>query len=390
MKKIKYWLVLIILLMPFISLAISPDYHDVISSLGGVSVEEDKINLYLFYGEECPHCEKEREWLEKIKITYKDYINIYEFEIWHNEDNREIVSEVRKHFSISGTGVPLTIVGEKYYSGFSDAIKSVMEGDLEKYLGFNNNSNYLDIPLLGHVNMKSVSIPLVAIVLGFIDGFNPCALWILLFLINMLFNVQNRKKAWILGITFLLVSALVYFLSMLGINFVLEIATINILKIAISILIIVAGIMNLKKYIMMRKEENGCHIVDSSKRKKIMDRMKRIMDSKSFLLAFLGIILLAGSVNLIEMACSLGFPLIFTEIITINEIQGITKIIYFLIYIIFYMLDDLIVFIISMVMVEATGITNKYNKLCTLVSAIIMIIMGLLLIFKPDWLMLNF
>ena len=114
------------------------------------------------------------------------------------------------------------------------------------------------------------------------------------------------------------------------------------------------------------------------------------MNSKSFLLSLIGIAVLAASVNLIELACSLGFPMIFTEILTINHVNGILRIIYLLIYIFFYMIDDMAVFAISMVTLEASGITNKYNKLCTLVSAIIMIIMGLLLLLKPDWLMLNF
>jgi len=77
-------------------------------------------------------------------------------------------------------------------------------------------------------------------------------------------------------------------------------------------------------------------------------------------------------------------------VLTVNNITGFTKIIYLLIYIFFYMIDDMVVFSISMITLEATGVTNKYNKLCTLISAIIMIIMGLLLIIKPDWLMFNF
>ncbi|MBP3800173.1 MAG: hypothetical protein ILA19_04250, partial [Bacilli bacterium] len=99
---------------------------------------------------------------------------------------------------------------------------------------------------------------------------------------------------------------------------------------------------------------------------------------------------LAISVNLIELACSLGFPVIYTEMLSINNVSGVSKIIYLLIYIFFYMIDDLVVFTISMITLEATGITNKYNKICTLVSSIIMVLMGLLLIFKPGWLMFNF
>jgi hypothetical protein len=100
--------------------------------------------------------------------------------------------------------------------------------------------------------------------------------------------------------------------------------------------------------------------------------------------------MLAVSVNLIELACSLGFPMIFNEMLTINKVVGVSKIIYLIIYIFFYMIDDMFVFTVSMATLQATGITNKYNKLCTLVSSIIMIVMGLLLILKPEWLMFNF
>ena len=202
--------------------------------------------------------------------------------------------------------------------------------------------------------------------------------------------MNNKKRSWILGLTFLFISALVYFISMLGINIVLGIATINWMKILIALFILVAGILNLRKYLKIRKEEAGCTVIDSKKRKSLITKMQNIIKSKSFILSFFGIIILAATVNLIEMACSLGFPLIFNEILTVNNITGFTKIIYLLIYIFFYMIDDLVVFAISMFTLEATGITNKYNKICTLVSAIIMILMGVLLLFKPDWLMFNF
>ncbi len=238
--------------------------------------------------------------------------------------------------------------------------------------------------------MKDASIPLVAIILGFIDGFNPCAMWILLFLINMLFRIENKRKAWFLGLLFLFVSGLVYFLSMIGINFVVGVVAVNWIKKLLAIFILVAGVLNLRKYIKTRKEVAGCTVVDDKKRKKLSKRIKKIIESQSFTFAIFGIVALAVSVNLIELACSLGFPLIFTEILSINDVQGLAKILYLLLYIFFYLIDDIVVFSISMFTLEATGITNKYNKLCTFISAIIMIAMGLLLLFKPEWLMLNF
>ncbi len=393
-KKLLILFAAILLIFPINVFALSNNYEDKLFSLTNTKIDDNKVNLYLFFGQECPHCEEERNWLNNLKEQYKDNLNIYEFEVWHNKTNAKLMEEAKKIFDFSGQSVPFTVVGDKAFAGYSEVSASRIENVLKEYLKEDNNQenveNNVNIPILGNINMKSVSIPLVAVILGFIDGFNPCAMWILLFLINMLFTMKNKKRAWIIGFTFLLVSGLVYFLSMLGINLVISVVAVNWLKILIAIFILIAGILNLRKYFKIRKEEAGCSVVDEKKRKKLITKMRDITSNKSFILALLGTIVLAASVNLIELACSLGFPVIFTEVLSINNISGITKIIYLLIYIFFYMIDDMIVFTISMVTLQATGITNKYNKLCTLISSIIMIIMGLLLIFKPDWLMLNF
>ena len=389
-NKLLIILTLLLVFIPSNVFAVSKDYVDKVSTITGSQEEENKINLYLFYGQECPHCEDERKWLEEIKEEYKDYLNIYEYEVWHDDTNKDNMEKVKEMFNETKTGVPFTVVGDTEYVGYSEVVASIIEGKIKEYSELEHKTNEVRLPFFAVVNMKSVSIPLVAVILGFIDGFNPCAMWILLFLINLLFGMNNKKRAWILGITFLLISGLVYFLSMIGINFVLGIATIKWMKIAIAIFILVAGILNLKKYLKIRKEEAGCTVVDTKKRKKLIGRMKNIIKSNSFAFSFIGIIVLAATVNLIEMACSLGFPVVFNELLTVNNVTGITKIIYLLIYIFFYMIDDMVVFAISMFTLEATGITNKYNKLCTLVSSIIMIIMGILLILKPEWLMFNF
>ena len=390
MKKKIFIIVLLLVLIPFNVYAISSNYNDVVSKYTGVKIEKNKINLYLFYSKECPHCEDERKWLKTIKKDYEKYLNVYEYEVLYNEDNSKIMQSIKKDLNIRRTGVPYTVIGESSYVGYSDSMSNVFENKIKEYLELENNPNEVSIPFLGKINLKTISIPFLAVVLGFVDGFNPCAMWILLFLISMLFGMKNKSRRWILGITFLFVSSLVYFLSMIGINFILGIATINYMKIGIALFILIAGFLNLKKYLKIRKEEVGCSVVDDKKRKRIIKKMKGIIDSRSFLFSVLGIVVLAVSVNLVELACSLGFPLIFTETLAINEVTGISKIIYLLIYIFFYMIDDMLVFIISMITLEATGITNKYNKLCTLVSAIIMIIMGILLLIRPDWLMLNF
>ena len=392
-KKIFSLLLILVLLLPFSVLALTEDYQNKMAYITNTEIEDGKVNFYLFKGEGCPHCADEEKWLQDIKKEYKDYVNFYEFEVWYDENNSKMMEKAKEIFDFSGPGVPFTVIGDKYYSGFSDSIGTMMENTINDYLNTEINDDFnkkIDIPILGKVNMKNSSLGIIAIVLGFVDGFNPCAMWILLFLINMFLGTKDKKKSWILGFTFLVISAFIYFLSMLGINVIIGVATVGYLKIAIAIFILIMGIFSLRKYLKIRKEEAGCSIVDNRKRKKLVTKVKKIISSKNFILSIVGISTLAISVNLIELACSLGFPMIFTEMLTINNITGISRILYLLLYIFFYMIDDMVVFTISMITLQATGITNKYNKLCALVSSIIMIIMGLLLIFKPEWLMLNF
>ena len=389
MKRRLLIIIFLLLIIPIKCLALEA-YEDKVAKYTKIPIEENKINLYLFHGEGCPHCRDEKAWLKEIEEKYKDKLNFYYFEVWYDNNNANIMNQVKSDLNIERDGVPLTIIGDKYFVGYSSVIGSNIENTIDEYLENEVNKDEVKIPILGKINIKNVSIPLVAVILGFIDGFNPCAMWILLFLINLLFGMKNKRKAWTLGLTFLFMSGLVYFLSMLGINIILGITTINWMKKIIAIFILIAGLLNVKKYIDIKNEVAGCTVVDSKKRKKLISKMKEIINTKSFILSMIGIIILATSVNLIEMACSLGFPLVFNEILTVNNITSTMRILYLLLYIFFYMIDDIAVFGISMVTLEATGITNKYNKLCTLISAIIMIVMGLLLIFKPDWLMFNF
>ena len=107
-------------------------------------------------------------------------------------------------------------------------------------------------------------------------------------------------------------------------------------------------------------------------------------------MAVIGIMGLAVSVNLVELACSAGLPLIFTQLLAINGIDGISGFYYTFIYIMFFLLDDLIIFFVAMTTMQLTGFSTKYGKLSKLIGSILLFGIGLLLIFKPEWLMFQF
>lgn len=392
MKRIWIILISILFLIPINTFALNKDYEDVVSNIVGEKIEENKVNIYLFYSYTCPHCHDEIEYFKQLENKYKDKINIYKYEVIKDKNNLKMMNATKELFQVSSTGVPFTVIGKEYILGFNETTKDEFTSIIDSYLEEKANENNIfekTIPILGKIDAKKTSLTLIGIILGFIDGFNPCAMWILLLLINMTLTMKNKKKMMAIGLTFILTSGIIYFLSMLGISYILDLTMVNIVRDVIAVFAIILGIYNLYVYIKTRKD-TGCHVVDKKKRKGIIKKINEIMSKKSTLLAIIGTIILASSVNLIELACSLGFPTIYLELLTINNIHGITKILYLLIYIFFYLIDDLVVFLIAVFTLKSKGISTRYNKFVNLVGGILMIIMGLLLIFKPDWVMLNF
>ena len=383
--------------------------------------EKNLVNIYLFYSDTCPHCAKEKELLDEIMDKY-DNVRLYKYEIG-DDDNSKLLDEVASLYDTTVSGVPFTVIGDKVYKGFSyENSKVKFMGTVDYYSNYgyvdrvgeyiggielpsyqiNDDdveiTNYIDdyanyrieVPLLGVVETKNLTLPVISILIGLVDGFNPCAMWVLLFLISMLIGMKDKKKMIILGTTFLVSSALVYLLFMLAwLNVATLLFKVNFVRILIGIIALVGAIFNLVGYFRHRKD-NGCDVIDDKKRNRIFERIKKFTHEKNFFLAILGVILLAVSVNIVELACSAGLPVMFTQILSMNNLTITQEILYIALYMLFFLIDDLVIFFIAVRTMQITGISTKYGKISKLVGGILLLLIGILLIFKPEWLMFNF
>ena len=389
-------------------------------------LDEEKVKLYLFYGDGCPHCAEEKVFLSSIEDKYPN-LEIIKYEVWYDSENANLFKDVQNKLHINRNGVPTTVIGKDYFVGYNDSLAAKIERaidfyssneyvdvveqikngtyiepvleeneskdmnkktDFEKQEEATDEDMSVDVPLFGNINMKNVSLTTAAVIIGLIDGFNPCAMWVLLFLISMLLGMKNKKRMWALGISFLLVSALVYMLIMLSwINVAIKMTTIIWIRNLIAVVALIGAFINIKSYF---KSHDGCTIVDDKKRKKIFAKIRKFTSEKSFLLSLVGVIGLAVSVNLVELACSAGLPLVFSELLVLNKVSSFMKFLYTLLYVLFFLIDDLIIFFIAMFTMKVSGISTKYNKYSHLLGGIIMLIVGSLLLFKPEWLMFQF
>ena len=352
--------------------------------------QTEKIQINFFYSAICPHCAEEKKFLGELQKKYPE-IEIKEYETFYTQGNLKLFNEFYEKYNVPAGErgyVPATFTPTKYFIGFNEQIAQEIENCLKECLGEGRAvPQKIKIPFYGSVDVSKISLPALTLILGIMDGFNPCAMWILLVLISLLLPLGSRKKIALVGGTFLFAEGFLYFLFMTAwLNIFLAMRYITLTRILIGIFGIFFGIWRIKEFLTWRP--GVCKVVDHSKsQEKIMDKMKNILKPSTVPATILGVVSLAFGVNLIEFFCSAGFPVMYTRILTLQNVSGIQYYLYLLFYNILYMLDDILVFGFAFFTLGRFGFSDKYNRYSTLIAGILIFILGILLIFKPGLLM---
>lgn len=370
--------------------------------------DRDGVNVYFFYGDGCPHCADEEIFLNQLEKE-NESINIQRYEMWRNEKNAELLNDLAERFNWSVRGVPVTVVGEEEFIGFyngettgaqikravenclvkgewcRDAVAEIISGAGDKEKKELNKQEKINLPFFGEMDKKNLSLPLLTVVIAVLDGFNPCAMWILLFLISILLATGERKKMWAVGLTFIFVSAIFYFGVLASwLNILLVIGFLPWIRVGIALAAFIAGGYSLKKYWLDRK--GVCEVIDEEKRKNLFNRLRNAV-GKSLGLAILGTVVLAVSVNFIELVCSAGLPAVYTQVLAMSKLLNWQYYAYLALYSFVFIAGQLIVFLAAMFTLKLKAIGAKYMSWTRLIGGIIMVVIGLLLLFKPAWLM---
>jgi hypothetical protein len=367
------------------------------------------VRVYLFWGEGCYHCTLEKEFL--AKLAQKDQeIKIIPLEVTRSKQNLELLKQVGKSLGAEVSGVPFTVVGDRYFIGWLDepttgraiekAIQEIRAQPAPDVVARLLPAppvpppapekpaipEKLPLPLGGEIEIKYLSLGLLTVIIGLLDGFNPCALWVLVFLINLLLGMEDRRKMWIFGGTFITASGIIYFLFMTAwLNLLLFLGFIFWIRVLIGLVALLAAFYNLREYFTNRA--GVCKLEEGARRKRRMAQIKEAIQSRKFWLALGGIILLATAVNMVELICSAGFPVIYLQILSLNPLPFWQYYLYMALYIVMYMLDDMTIFVTAMITLQFFGVDTRYKRASHLIGGTLMLIIGVLLIFKPKLLM---
>ena len=383
------------------------------------------VNLYLFWGDGCPHCAHAKEVLEPY-VKQNDFVHYNKYEIYYNTENQKKMQTVGETLNIDASGVPLIVVGDTPYIGFSDSMGEEIKDRLE-YCSVNScpdsiaellgvqkptaqntmsatdegiqaepsdnpdqssvtrSDKIVDLPLLGKINTAHFSLPVLTVIIALLDGFNPCAMWALLFIITLLIGLKDRKKMWLFGTAFIVTSAVVYFVFMAAwLNLFMFIGHVTWVRTIIGALAIAVGVYYLYDWY---QKKTGCKVTGNEKRKAVFVKLREIVKERNVWLGLGGVILLAATVNIVELACSAGLPVLYTGMLSSAGLETWQYYAYMLLYMLVFMIDDLAVFFIAMTTLKVVGIESKYSRAIRLLGGVLMCILGFLLIFAPQILM---
>lgn len=366
---------------------------------------QGEVEIYFFYSKTCPHCAAEKDFLENLVEEYEG-VKLREFVVSKNFELLEnYYQDYQVPEEIYGL-VPITFIGERYFLGFSEeigeeiegCIKNMIEseepcdssggpaGSLEEVSPPFETEKEVQLPFIGKINSKDYSLPVLAVILGFFDGFNVCSLGALVLILSLVLALRERKKIFVFGGIFILTSAVIYgFLIVLWYQLFSFFALyLRVMEVLIGLLGIVGGIYFLRQFIRYKKYGPACQTTGASTGivAKMSGKIKESLgEQKSIFLAALGVLVFAAVVTIVEFPCSAAIPVLFAGILAEAQLSTFLYLLYIGIFVLFYMFDEFVIFLIAVLTMNIKLVAPKVLTWITLVASLILFFLGFYYLF---------
>jgi glutaredoxin/cytochrome c biogenesis protein CcdA len=375
------------------------------------STASGEASVFMFGREDCGFCKAQVAFLEDEEIPFV-YLNIVT-----DPEAAALYDAVTAKHEISKV-TPVTVIGERVLLGFNGPnttgkqikeaievakksnIKSVadhlalapkqtvaMEGGCTGIVCDTGTSEFVfELPFVGIVDLRSFSLFTLSLLLGVIDGFNPCAMWVLITFLVLLSQAGSKKKMVFLASVFVAAEAVMY-------NLILNVwyktwdfvQLDQIVTPLVGFLALGGGSFFLWRWSKNKDAQLVCDITDIESQSRTINKFKAPIT----LASIVAILVIAFSVNIIEFACSIGIPQAYTKILELNGLEFIERQWFILVYTAGYMFDDFVVFGLAIwgySRLQSHG--GKYAQYSLLIGGILMLILGALLIIDPELLVI--
>lgn len=370
---------------------------------------EYKVVIYFFWGDGCPHCAQAEPYLKSLAEENPN-IELKMYEVWYDEDNQALFQKMTEKFDFEASGVPTIFIGDQYWVGYNEDVQNeidqkvedclsdacvdagagVMPGASEVTQPVQNPSNLITdtdtitLPLIGKVDLSSQSMLLSTVIIALVDGVNPCSLWVLSMLLALTLHTGSRKRIIVIGLTFITVTALVYVLFITGLFSLLTyVSFLGWIQAVIAVVALIFALVNIKDYFFYK--EGVSFTIGDNQKAGILQKIRGLMNSSQSLWGLLGAtVLMAGGVSLVEFACTAGFPVLWTNLLTAHNVQTPQFILLLIVYMLLYQLDELILFFTAVFTLKASKLEEKHGRILKLVAGMLMFTLALVMLIDPS------
>ncbi len=367
--------------------------------------EKGPVQVHFFWAVSCPHCAEAKVFFDTLTERYP--LEIHEYQIWNNRENFELLIDLYKAHGGGSVSTPTTLIGNRMWVGFSPILEKEIESAIARCATAGcpdplailkkpeepapseltppdgKPDSRVNLPLFGEMEAEKVSLPLLTLTLGLLDSFNPCAFFVLLFLLSLLVHARSRRMMLLVGGTFVFFSGLIYFLFMSAwLNLFLFAGELRYVTLAAGALAIIIGVVNIKDFFLFKR---GISLsIPEWAKPRLFTRMRGLVQTTRVSSVLLGTAVLAIAANGYELLCTAGFPMVYTRVLTLNHLPPLLYYAFIAMYNIFYILPLLLIVGIFTVSLGARKLTEWQGRSLKLVSGMMMLLLGGILLIDPS------
>ncbi len=352
----------------------------------------ETVTLHLFWREGCPHCAAEKEFLKDLQARHPE-LEVAMYDASDN-GNRRLFEEYAKRSNGSAQYVPATFIGRRFIGGFDNVyqigarIESAVEDEVQCMMDpaecrQSGEDNRIYLPFVGAVDPEDVSLPVFTVLLGALDSFNPCAFFVLFFLLSLMVHAQSRARMLIIGGVFVFFSGFIYFLFMAAwLNTFLLVGQAQFLTFAAGLVALIVAALNIKDYLYFGRGPS-LSISDEAKTK-LFAKMRNLVKATELSSMIAGTVLLAAAANTYELLCTAGFPVVYTRVLTLSNLPPSDYYLYLVLYNIVYVTPLTVIVVFFTWTLGRRKLTENEGRVLKLMSGVMMLALGLILVLAPN------
>jgi glutaredoxin len=339
--------------------------------------------LEVFVRSDCPHCADAKVFLALLARD-RPGVQIVFRPVDQDPQARDDLVARSRAAGVWPPGVPTFVFGNQVMVGFDDAehagrdlLELIDRGSAPK--------GEVRSALFGTLEASRLGLPLFTLALGLLDGFNPCAMWVLLFLLSLLVRLRDRRRMALVAGTFVLVSGAVYYAFMAAwLNVFLAVGLSDTVRWLLGAVALAIGAVNVKDFVAWGHGPSLS--IPASAKPGLVARMRRALQAPALPASLLAVAALAVAVNFVELLCTAGIPAIFTAVLAQQQLGVPAYYGYLGLYILGYIADDSVMVAIAVTALSSSKLTEGAGRGLKLVSGAVMLALGAVMLLRPEWL----